>query len=602
MVDVRGGVPRRLPLILILLGTLTACGGGGGAGGGAGDSATTAVPEPVALTEGSNAPPAQPADAVGARRLLAQASFGATPEALERVVTLGYEGWVSEQLQAPAQAYTHLATAEASARARGQDRALSADVVNTWWTHALTAPGQLKQRVAYALSQIFVVSTEGGGLDGQGRMVASYLDMLTAKGTGRYRDLLEAVALHPAMGLYLSHARNRKHDPITGRTPDENFARELMQLFSIGLHELNVDGTPKLRNGQLVETYGPDDVKGMAMVFTGWSAARPPGNRAPWWACFWLNDTCRSDVQEVLPMEPYAEEHATGEKRFLGVVVPAQSTPNPRASLKVALDRLASHPNTAPFMGRQLIQHLVTSNPSPAYVRRITEVWLRTDGHLGQVVRAILLDPEARQPQAQGVDMRRHGLLREPVLRLAQLLRAMPHRSARYQQGGSTPFYRAINTSDTSTALGQTPLAAPSVFNFYRPAYRPAQSDLAAQQLVSPQMQLVNENSVLGYAKFMARILERGWGEVPSGGQAADIQLDLSALIALDRGTSREGAQAMLQAVCMRLLGADLPEPIMTDAVTAIADLPRGSASALQRRAATAVLLVVVSPPYLVQQ
>jgi uncharacterized protein (DUF1800 family) len=571
---------------------LSACGGGGGGTPDA-PSAQTVAP----ITDAISAP-----DEVGARRLLAQASFGATPQSVAQVKSLGYEGWIDSQLQGASLQVSHLSTVETASAALGTPKPRAAEMVYSWWTHAAQDPAQLKQRVAYALSQIFVVSTQDGTLGDNSRMVASYLDMLTDKSTSTYRDLLEAVALHPAMGTYLSHARNRKEDPVSGRVPDENFAREVMQLFSIGLYELNDDGSLKLRDGQPIETYGPQDIKGLAKVFTGWSVYKPPGTTAAWWECFWSAPSCKQPSQEVMPMSPYPQEHATTEKRFLGVVVPAQDTADPVASLKIALDRLATHPNTAPFISKQLIQRLVTSNPSPAYIARVTQVFRSSGGQLKAVVKAILLDREARSPTTSGIDMTSYGKLREPVLRLAQLLRALPHSSSTYASRNSVPFYLASNTDDQATALGQTPMNAPSVFNFYRPGYKPTQSQLSTRQLVSPEMQITSETSVLGYAQFMATILDNGWGATSTLTQKPDIQFDLAPLMALDTGSSGDGAQALVTQASMALLGKALPLEAQAKAVNAVSALPRNTTAALRRRAITALLLVLVSPSYLVQQ
>jgi uncharacterized protein (DUF1800 family) len=534
------------------------------------------------------------------RRLLAQATFGATPALVARVKAIGPQAWVDEQLRMPL-AHTHLATAEAAARALGHSSPSQYELVHSWWTHALTDPAQLRQRVAFALSEIFVVSTKGGGLGENGRMGASYLDMLTDKSAGNYRELLEAVALHPAMGNYLSHIRNRKEDPATGRTPDENFAREIMQLFSIGLYELNDDGTLKLREGKPIETFGPEDVKGLAKVFTGWASARPPGSDAPWWACYWLGPLCKDPAQDILPMEGYPQEHSRSEKRFLGVKVDYQLNPDPQESLQIALDRLASHPNTAPFISRQLILRLVTSNPSPAYVKRVVGVFRASNGQFNQVIKAILLDPEARNPAAQGVDMSTYGLLREPVLRLSQMLRALPHTSKQYALGGPIPFYETANSDDAGLGLGQTPMGSPSVFNFFRPGYRPPQSTLAARQLVAPELQLVNENAVIGYARFMAALIRRGWGGHMRDGWG-DIRMNLDPISALDQGSPQEGAKALVDDLCHRLLVAPMPEPTYSELVKAVAEMPRDYPDARRHRAAAAMLLVLVSPSYLIQQ
>ncbi len=455
--------------------------------------------------------------------------------------------------------------------------------------------------MAYALSQIFVVSTQNTDLADNARLVASYLDMLTQRSTGTYRELIEAVALHPAMGMYLSHLGNRKEDLVSGRTPDENFARELMQLFSIGLYEINMDGSVVLRNGQPVATYQAADVAGMAKVFTGWSWYRPAGNTANWWECFWRSANCNVPAQqEVMSMTAYPQEHSTIEKRFLGVVVPAQPSADPRASLKVALDRLASHPNTAPFISRQLIQRLVTSNPSPAYVRRVSQVFVSSGGQLGLVVKAILMDPDAMSGGALA-DADTFGKVKEPVLRLTQVLRAVEHRSARFSSDTSVPFYRAEDTSNPANGLGQSPMHAPSVFNFFRPAYVPPLTLLSELQLVSPEMQLSTESTVVGYVNFLSRILQQGWGEWDANTGQPDIQFDYSTLVAKDTGSNVSGTQALVDEVGRRLLG-DVPDPVLRAQVVAtLSAMPRSTLTDKRQRAIVAILAIASSSAFIVQ-
>jgi uncharacterized protein (DUF1800 family) len=580
----------------LALAALSGCGGGGGS---AGEST-------LHSSQGNPSDSSQVAEArierAQAHRFLQQTSFGPTPETVAAVQAQGYARWIDEQLTMAPTLASHQTLVEASAQTLGQPKARLDDVNHAWWTHALGESAQLRHRLAYALSQIFVVSMVNPELAERGRMTASYMDMLVQRSTGTYRDLIEGVALHPAMGIYLSHLRNRKEDPTNGRTPDENFARELMQLFSIGLHELNDDGTPVLRNGQHVPTYGASDVAGLARVFTGWSWHRPAGSTAQWWECFWGIPPCMDPTtQDVMPMSAYPQEHSTSEKRFLGVVVAPQSVANPQASLRVALDRLASHPNTAPFISRQLIMRLVTSNPSPAYVRRITQVFRSSGGQMGAVAKAILLDPEARNPAALP-EPDTFGKIKEPVLRLSQLLRALEHRSAQLAAGGATPFYRAIETDSPASGLGQTPLRAPSVFNFYRPGYVPPQTRMANRQLVSPEMQMSTETSVVGYANYMAGILDRGWGASAVFLGPADVQFDYTALMNLDTGNSREGAQRLLDEVALRLLGQAPANTLGAQIVSTVAAMPRASTAQRRLRVITTVLAVLASPAYIVQQ
>lgn len=576
---------RPLTVMAISL-MLVACGGG--------ESDTAAVDPRTGLIVSASMRPANDAEA---HRFLTQATFGPNAIDLARVKQVGYDNWIDEQFQKSLQG-THLQMTEASAAVLGQKRPYDVNVTHSWWTHAVRDPAQLRQRVAFALSEIFVISTLTVE---DGRSVASYLDMLTTKADANYRDVLEAVALHPAMGQYLSLLNNRKEDN-TGRVPDENFAREVMQLFSIGLYELGDNGRPRLDNGQAVETYNASDIQGLARVFTGFSWNWPSAKAGlEWWKCFWRTTECRDASQDVISMSGYSQEHSTQAKQFLGVTVAAQDKADPTASLKAALDRLANHPNTAPFISRQLIQRLVTSNPSDTYVTDITQVFRAHNGNLRAVVKAILLHDEARHPSASS--QATYGKLREPVLRLSHLLRALPHHSTRFAEGGSTPFYLAADTSDPGEYLGQTPLRAPSVFNFFRPGYTAPQSAMAMQGLVAPEMQITSETTVLGYANFVASILEYGWGQWNSKSANWDIQFDLSGWD--NKVTNPTG---LIDAVALQLLGRTLPEDERNLALEAITALPidANSSTALatqrRRRIQAAILMVAVSPEFVIQQ
>ncbi len=574
--------------VLALSYSLAACGGGGG--GGASTDSSSAPRQSMTLSAGML--PTSDADAF---RFLTQTTFGPTADDVTRVKAIGYDNWIDEQFGMHLQS-THLQTVKATATARAATSPNPQDVNYSWWTHALKDPAQLRQRVAFALSEIFVVSTLT--VD-RGTMVASYLDMLTDKADANYRDLLEAVALHPAMGQYLSHLANRKEDPVTGRVPDENFAREVMQLFSIGLYELDDSGNPVLVNGNPVETYTADDIKGLAKVFTGFSWYLPPTKATqPWWYCFWHASDCSDPSQEITSMTGYAQEHSTSIKQFLGVTVAAQSPAAPQASLKAALDRLASHHNTAPFMSRQLIQRLVTSNPSNTYVSDITQVFRATNGNLRAVVKAILLHDEARQPASASLSS--YGKLREPVLLLSHLLRALPQSSSTYTAGqgnGTVAYYRIGDTSDPSTGIGQTPMRAPSVFNFFRPGYRPPQTQIGAAGLVSPEMQITSETTVLQYANAIAQYLHQGGGEWVGGTVGFDVHFDLSQWFSLTNSPS-----ALMSAVASTLLGQALPDDVNNEAIATITAMPATNASEKTMRIKAAVLMTVVSPSFIVQQ
>lgn len=575
-----------------LLILLAACGGGGGGGAPSTDQNATQMLGSSGLNYAAAASPSTDGDAY---RFLTQATFGPTPDDVARVKTIGYARWIDEQWGLRLQA-SHLASVEGSASTLQTGHPRAEDVGFSWWTHAVRDPAQLRQRVAFALSEIFVVSVTT--LE-NGRNVASYMDMLTEHADGSFRDLLEAVALHPAMGQYLSHMTNRKEEQTTGRVPDENFAREVMQLFSIGLYSLDDAGKPVLANNQPIETYTASDIKGLARVFTGLSWYRPPSKSGlDWFRCFWRAADCQDTAQDVTAMGYYTEAHEQGAKSFLGISLQAQSNASPATDISAALDRLAAHPNTAPFISKQLIQRLVTSNPSDGYVSDITQVFRSTNGNLGAVIKAILLHAEARTVPSN--TRAQYGKLREPVLRLTHLLRAIPHNSDRYnanQQAGAMPFYMVDDTSDPGTALGQSPMKAPSVFNFFRPGYVPPQTEFSASGLVAPEMQITNETSVLGYANFMAATLNDGLGRWNGTHRRRDVQFDLSKWDAL-AGTP----SALIASVARDLLGHPLPDEVASAAVAGVESLPQGNATQRRTRVQAALLAVSVSPDFIVQQ
>jgi len=460
----------------------------------------------------------------------------------------------------------------------------------------------LRQRVAFALSEIFVISALDGNVGNQPRAMAAWLDMLEANAFGNYRTLLENVALHPLMGFYLTHIRNQKPDFNTGRNPDQNFARESMQLFSIGVAKLNADGTPQLVNGNTVETYGSADVAGLSNVFTGFSYACGAQNSG----CFFNGSTGgASDPDRFFkPMMAYPAYHSTQAKSFLGVTIPAQAVADPMASLKVALDTLAGHPNVAPFISKQLIQRLVSSNPSPAYVGAVAAVFNNNGagvrGDLQAVVRAILTHPEALVLSISA------GKVREPVLRLSAFLRAFPHIS-------DTGWWRVGNTDSVAGSLGQTPLRAPSVFNFFRPGYVAPGGLGATAGLVAPEMQLLNETSAAGWVNAMRDNLSSGvgLGNTVVGGvtlNRRDLQRDWSA----ERALATQPA-ALMALVADKLLAGRASSQLLNESAAAIGKIviPVLNAGGTNQaaidtakfnRVKSALLLVLASPEFLVQK
>jgi uncharacterized protein (DUF1800 family) len=579
-------------LALATAAALAGCGGDGGseAPGGtpAGGGSSTPSPPPPS-------PPAadKPATRDDAARFLALATFGPTDADIDRLMAAGYAAWLEEQFaRTPAQ--THRAHWEArDADIKAANPASSAgqsEVFESFWKQAVTGPDQLRQRMAYALSQIMVISMVDGTVGNEPRAVAAYLDMLGERGFGNYRALLEAVSRHPMMGAYLSHLRNQKANAATGRVPDENYSREVMQLFAIGLVELNLDGSAKTGpGGAAIETYTQADISGLAKVFTGWSFDCPA---YPATGCF--NNGASGGVSDpdrwFKPMLGYPAFHATEAKSFLGTTIAAQAAADPTASLAAALDRLSNHPNVGPFIGRQLIQRFVTSNPSPAYVTAVAEAFNNNGsgvrGDLQAVLKAILLHPEARRRSDTS------GKVREPVLRLSAYLRAFPHAS-------DSGHFRVGNTDNPGTALGQTPLRSPSVFNFYRPGFVAPGTGAAARGLVAPELQLASETTAAGYVNYMRDNISAGVGINPGAPlNRRDIQPDFSAELALagdaaalvDRVTSRLTYGAAGPALKAEIVGA-------VNAIT----LPATNAEAARRnRVNAAVLLTLAAPEFVV--
>ena len=575
---------------------LAACGGGGEAAGAAGESSAGIASSHDAVSAPLSAAPLTRDQAA---RFLTQATFGPTAADIDHVMALGYAAWIDEQFAMPRQSHrAYWEAANAAIKAADPKRSAWQDeLLQSFWKQALSGPDQLRQRVAYALSQIFVISMVDDKVGNDPRAVAAWLDMLGDKGLGNYRDLLEAVALHPLMGNYLSHLRNQKADAKTGRVPDENFAREVMQLFSIGLVELNADGTVRQSAGKPVETYGAADVAGMARVFTGWS-----------WSCAeWPNNDCfnwgsadgaQDPDRGFKSMLGYPQYHATEAKTFLGVTIPAQSRADPDASLKVALDTLFKHPNVGPFIGRQLIQRLVTSNPSAQYVAAVSAAFdgngTGARGDMKAVIKAVLMHPEAR------VVSDTSGKVREPVLKLSAFLRAFGYASDSGQ-------FRVNNTDSPANSLGQTPLRAPSVFNFYRPGYVPPGLEASAT-MVAPELQIAHETSAAGYVNFMRDNIAYGAGDWSDTRKRRDLQADFAAELAL-----AEQPEALLDELNGKLLAGQMPAELKAEIVAAVQaiSVPALNAkgtnqaqvdNARRARVNAAILLSVASPEFQVQK
>ena len=583
-------------LSVALLSLLAACGGGGGGG-------SSTPPQ-------AGAPPAAPVGKAEAFRFLNQATFGATEAEANRLIGLGdssnaYSRWIDAEISKPTQlllptvvaAYPNpLPTGFALA-------SLNSVRQEQWFANALRGEDQLRQRVAFALSQIMVVS-QVGALNNLPFATADFHDMLARNAFGNFRTLLEDVTLHPAMGIYLSMLGNRRAAANTNLRPDENYARELAQLFSVGLVQLNLDGSVRTdASGQPIPTFGQVETEGFARVFTGWNWACPSTNPTCTFANTRVESFYVANFNQVKPMQLYAEQHEAGTKQLLnysGVTLPNGLMPANQGGAKDladALDNIFNHPNVGPFISKQLIQRLVTSNPSRAYVQRVAERFNNDGsgrrGNLEAVIRAILLDAEARNPPAGAVA----GKLKEPLLRLTQFWRAYGVTSTSGKLGVARNFSGGTPTAQ----FGQGQGMSPSVFNFFSPSYAPP-GEIADGGYVSPEMQLGTEILAASSANyFYTQAFAR------TQAQAATLNADDMYITTTDELAVANDSEALVNRVAERLLGGAGQMSAALKAETK-AQIERTTVpttnpnTALATRTGDAIYLVVTSPDFALQR
>jgi uncharacterized protein (DUF1800 family) len=482
------------------LAALAACGGGSGGGGTVeGGTDGNGLPGSGGARPAQATPAEQPAPA-DAARFLTQATFGIqSTQQIAQTQQKGLALWLWEQFNTGFNSHVEYLEAQKQRNIdkKGVARATDEMSYEAIWQQWLYEPGQLRARVAFALSEIVVISNIAPDL--RPYAMSSYMDMLNRNAFGNYRQLLKDVTLHPAMGYYLNMLNSERDNPETGAHPNENYAREILQLFSIGLVQLNPDGTPRLDGaGQPIPTYGEEEVRGFAKAFTGWSYAN---------ARAFDNADEEAVAAWTQAMKAFPAKHSPEAKQLLnGVVLAAGGTPE--KDLEAALDNIFQHANVGPFICRQLIQRLVTSNPSPGYIARVAAAFANNGagvrGDLRAVVSAILLDAEARAPGSATT----YGKQREPVIRFANFLRAL---NARSKSGINAIHY----LEDSDNGLGQSPLLSPSVFNFFSPNFRPSGA-IAQAGLVAPEFQITTETTVVGGLNFFTRLFKQGgygWGD-----------------------------------------------------------------------------------------
>ncbi len=543
---------RLISITASLMLALAGCGGGGG-------GSTTPPPPP---------PPPPPVTKAEAYQLLNQGSFGATESEAERVISMRQEAWVEEQFQKPLSLQLPHLQSLPPPQFPFQ---LHEDRVDIWFRNALNGEDQLRQRVAFALSEVMVVS-QLGALGNLPYAVADYYDVLARNAFGNYRELLEEVTLHPAMGVYLSMLGNEKPDPVLNIRPDENYAREVMQLFSIGLVELNIDGTEKLdMQGQPIPTYDQEIIEGFAHVYTGWTFAGAPSFR----------QARPTRFNQVIPMQLYPGFHDLEAKTLLnGVTLPAGQSGD--QDLRDALDNIFNHPNVGPFIAIRLIQRLVNSNPSPGYVRRVAEVFNNNGsgvrGDLAAVIRAILLDAEAHPTMAMEID----GKVKEPLLRLTQLWKAYNATS----NSGRFPLVASY------ILFGQGPLQSPSVFNFFSPFYAPP-GEIRDSSLVAPELEIATEYQNTLFTNYMFyQVFALNHTNNALEDDDVFINFEEEMAIAAD-------PDALIDMVAGKLLAGQISDTLRQEIAGMLARVPETDAAI---RAAETIYFVVTSPEYAYQR
>lgn len=507
-----------------------------------------------------------PADAA---RFLSQATLGADWDEIHRMAGLGHEAWLEEQFNRPV-GYHQPYLDQLAVQFAQADPTLELEVEAehrrwSWWQQVMRGPDPLRQRIALALSEHFVVSDDMEQIRDTPQGLANYYDMLLGHAFGNYRDILLDVTLHPIMGVYLSHLKNERSRG--GRFPDENFAREIMQLFSIGLFLLEPDGSPVVDGaGAAIPTYDNDDITQFAKIFTGLGYDSPErdfrGGQPVW----------------TRPMRMYDEFHEPGPKYLLrGAFAPPGQTG--MQDINDAIDNLFHHPNVGPFVARRLIQRLVTSNPSPEYIERVAAVFDDDGdgvrGDMKAIIKAVLLDPEAREyPHLGRID---HGMLRESFLRRVHLARTF--------KASNLSFDYPISDSEASRDFGQRPLSSPTVFNFFLPDHQPA-GVIAQADLFAPEFQIITAVTAISSANQL-----RSQVDGVMNGNSNDlyeVRLNLTDEIAI-----APDVRALIDRLDLIMMYGNMSQPmrqILIDAASQIDDL--------EDRVKMVVFLISISPEY----
>lgn len=602
---------------------LFACGGGDGA-----DSPPAVNPPPTQPAEPIPAPPSVPVTyflspdlsvdptlpsknsteyqaAAEAVRFLQQATFGANAGQIQHLMDVGQEAWIDEQIASPQNQHLLMLderfvelglipAPQVEDDTDGYYRDLQRSDV--WWEVALWGKDQLRQRVAFALSQIFVISNVSDVLYNDTRGIANYQDLLATHAFGNYRDLLKAVTLNPMMGEYLSMVRNEKADPDRNIRPDENYAREVMQLFSIGLVELELDGSVRLdQNNQPIATYNQTRIKELARVFTGFNFATVTN----WWD--WTN----SGESEVLPMKSFAAYHDSQEKQLLnGQILSAGQSPE--QDIDNAIDNLFNHANVAPFICQQLIQRLITSNPSPDYVARIATIFNNNGqgerGDMAAVIKGILLDDEARYGYSNQPDT--FGKLKEPILMMAQIWRAFHAEGVKVKNPDGSLSRERIRFHGSGRETGQRPYGSFSVFNFYRPDFQPP-GEIKENGLLAPEFQILTESSIIAKTNFLSNAIyyrdnnNDDWlaNGIGYNWDVVTPKLNLQTEFALASDPAK-----LLDRLNLLLFAGQLPNELYQELLSYLKSLPNSNSNEQKMLVFEALYMLTAAPEFSVQR
>jgi uncharacterized protein (DUF1800 family) len=557
----------------------------------------------IALVNGT--PPLPVVSPEDASRFLQQATFGATDPDIHHLSLEGYQAWLNEQFAMP---QTLHEPAVEQAVILDNPPCASGDVTcnsmlfqqnandeslvqDTFWQQSIAGNDQLRQRVEYALTSLFVISTEPNfSIQSMPRGEANYYDVLGADAFGNFRTLLQDVTLNPMMGQFLNMLGNDKGNATTD--PDENYAREVMQLFTVGLNLLNDDGSQQLdATGNPIPTYSNTDVEGLAAVFTGFGWNIPGNNSDTAWSncCLYVGP---GYGEELLPMQSFPSHHSTVQKQFLGVTIPASTSSDPDGDLKTALDTIFNHPNLPPFFCKQMIQHMVTSNPSPTYISNCSAVFKNDGtgvrGNLQAVISEILLDPEARASATDFANPQ-YGKVREALLRYTEWARAFTAQSR-------TGSYDEGSTEDPIFGLGEMSLRSPTVFNWFAPNYVPPATTIEAAGLEAPEMQMTNVSTVVGYINYMQ-------GAIGSNATSGD---DLFSSYETEMSLA-SNPNALLDRINLLLMAGEMDSTLYGQILGAINAIPIPTGdqnainAALANRVQTAIYLTMASPSFCAQ-